>query len=76
MNLNFLQFFHDESGEYSSIRGLMIAWGLGVLFVWGYSSVMSGVLQPVPESVIALVGILATSKVVQKKMEKKPDEKS
>ena len=71
MNLNFLQFLQDGNGDFSSMRGIMIAWAIGVLLTWMYASVVSSALLPIPESVIALIGILVTGKAVQKKIEKK-----
>ena len=70
MNLNFFQFLQDESGAYSSSRGILIAWAIGVLFCWGWVSLTSSILQPIPETVLALIGILVTGKTIQKKIEK------
>lgn len=65
----------DNSGGLSSIRILMLSWGLGVLAIWAFSVIMavcSGNAIPVvltPEVVTILMGITGI-KMVQRPFEK------
>ncbi len=65
----------DNSGGLSSIRVLMLVWGIGVLLVWSFSvilSIIQGNPIPViltPEVVTILMGIVGI-KTVQRPFEK------
>ncbi len=74
MPFSFLQILKEGSGDLSSVRGVMVAWCLGVLLVWGYNSIVAHILSDIPESVVAIIGILVTGKYFQKKIEVKPSE--
>lgn len=69
MNLNFLQFFQDGDGDFSSMRLVVILWALGILVMWMFCCFFQRQLVVLPESVIAALGILITGKAVQKKIE-------
>jgi hypothetical protein len=69
MNLNFLQFLQDGNNEFSSMRLIVLLWSVGILLMWMFCSFSNKCLQPLPESVIAVMGILVTGKAVQKKIE-------
>lgn len=60
----------DNSGGASSIRILMMVWGVGLFVVWCYVSFHTGGLVTIPESVITLFLGLVTTKVVQRFGEK------
>ena len=59
------EFFKDGTGSYSATRLAFILWSCGVLAVWIVESVSKGVLQPVDNTVMTILGILMTGKVVQ-----------
>jgi len=69
MNLNFLQFLQDESGDFSSMRLIVILWAIGILLMWCFCSFINKCLQPLPESVVGIMMILITGKAVQKRIE-------
>lgn len=59
------EFFQDGDGMLSATRLGFLLWVIGLLLVWVSTSLSQGVLQSVPESVAAIVGVLMTGKVVQ-----------
>lgn len=61
----------EENGKFSSTRLAFLLWTVGTLLVWIFNSIASGTLQPVPQSVIVVLGILMTGKVTQKFGEKR-----
>lgn len=65
------EFLQDADGALSSTRLAFLAWVFGILGAWGFSSVQAAALQPVPDSVLGLLGLLMTGKVVQSFGEKK-----
>lgn len=73
--MSFLQFFQESNGRLSSTRLAFLLWAIGVLVTWMSNSLTTGELHPIPESIIALMGILMTGKVVQKTVEEKVPEK-
>jgi hypothetical protein len=73
--VSFLQFFQESNGRLSSTRLAFLLWAIGVLVTWMSNSLTTGELHPIPESIIALMGILMTGKVVQKTVEEKVPEK-
>ncbi len=67
-------FIQDNSGGISSIRLLMLLWGVGVFLIWGFGSVMAtihGLPFPSlpPEIVTILLGVTGI-KTVQRFAEK------
>jgi hypothetical protein len=52
--------------EFSAMRLALLLWVVGVLAVWIYASLQAGTLQPIPESVITILGLLAGGKAVQR----------
>jgi len=64
------EFLMDGKGKYSAIRLSFLCWMLGVLVMWGWVSFQQKSLQPIPESVITLIGIAVGGKVVQRIGEK------
>lgn len=68
-----LQFFKDDNGELSSTRLAFLAWAIGVLVVWIISSLTTGSLQKIDDSIGIILGILMSGKVVQKFAEKSAD---
>ena len=62
------EFFTD--GEYFSLMRLMLfLWGNGILAMWIYTCLHTKTLAVIPESLIMVLGIFLTSKVVQSKIE-------
>ncbi len=62
--------FEDNSGGASSSRVLMLLWGIGVFVVWCYTSIHTGGMIPIPESVITVLLGTAAVKAVQRFGEK------
>jgi hypothetical protein len=60
------EFFKESNGNFSATRLAFLIWAFGVLIVWGVPSVRHGKLEPIPESVVVVIGMLMTGKVVQK----------
>ncbi len=73
--MRFLEFFQESNGRLSSTRLAFLLWAIGVLVTWMFDSMItSHELQEIPPSIITLMGILMTGKVVQKTVEHKPPE--
>lgn len=65
----------DNTGGVSATRVLMLSWGLGVLVVWAFATVMAvihGVYTgiSIPESVVTVLLGIVFGKVVQRPFEK------
>ena len=60
----------EDNGNFSSTRLAFLLWVIGALLVWIITSLKTGTIQSIPESVAAIVGILMTGKVTQKFGEK------
>ncbi len=67
------QFFQDTDGKLSATRLVMILWVIGTFCIWSYISIKSASLVELPSSVVEILGILLTGKVVQKFSENAPD---
>jgi hypothetical protein len=67
----FLEMFKEECGAVSSMRILMLAYGVGVLIVWVVLSIKNGNILDIPTSIQTILGILVTGKVIQKPLEQK-----
>ncbi|NJM58923.1 MAG: hypothetical protein HC857_18045 [Synechococcales cyanobacterium RU_4_20] len=59
-------FIRENTGKLSSSRLLILLWGGGVFLIWAVSSLRAEMLQPIPESVITVVGVLIGAKTVQR----------
>lgn len=68
--MKILEFLQEDSGDFSASRLAFLLWIVGVLVVWLITSVKSGSLNEIPDSVATVMGILMTGKVVQKFGEK------
>ena len=62
----FAEFFQENNGTLSATRLAFLIWAFGVLVVWGIPSIRHEKLEPIPESVVVVIGMLMTGKVVQK----------
>lgn len=71
---NVLQFLQESNGNSSSIRVLMLGYGIGILLVWMFLSVKSGNMVNIPDSVSIILGIVTSAKVISKPFENKPCE--
>lgn len=60
-----IQFLHDGSGQLSSTRLLMLVWGFGVLFVWGYLSLKAGSVLDIPVGLAGAFGAVLALKATQ-----------
>ena len=74
--MKILEFLQEDNGGFSASRLAFLLWIVGVLMVWLMTSVKSGSLQEIPDSVATVMGILMTGKVVQKCGEKLPTEQT
>jgi len=69
--MNWLQsIIEDNSGGLSSIRILMLIWGIGVFGVWLYVSIHTGSMSSVPDSIITILLGTTAVKTVQRFGEK------
>ena len=68
--MKILEFLQEDNGGLSANRLAFLLWIVGVLVVWVITSIKSGSLQVIPESVAVIIGILMTGKVAQKFGEK------
>lgn len=67
MKMRLQEFFEDKKAKtFSATRLGFLLWVIGVLVVWVYASWQVAALQSVPESVVTILGLLATGKVVQR----------
>lgn len=65
-NANALGFLQDGSGDFSATRLAFLLWSISVLVVWCYVSlVIDQGLAKVDQSILAIIGVLMTGKVVQ-----------
>lgn len=71
---NILQFLQESNGNSSSIRVLMLGYGIGILLVWMFLSIKSGNMVNIPDSVSLILGIVTSAKVISKPFENKPCE--
>ena len=61
------QFLQDKkTNTLSAMRLALFWWVFGVSLIWGYVSIRTLELQPIPESVVAILGLLLGGKVVQR----------
>ncbi len=65
-----VEFVQETDGSYSATRLGFVAWTLGVLVAWVATSIDHRSLQPIPESVATILGVLMTGKVVQRAVER------
>src|SRR3954466_4456399 len=66
------EFVQETDGSFSATRLGFLAWVLGVLVAWIATSADHRALQPIPESVAAVLGVLMTGKMVQRFGENQP----
>jgi hypothetical protein len=59
-------FLQNDNGGWSATRLAMLLWVVGVLVIWAYRSIQAGQVQGIPQSVVTIIGILVTGKVVQR----------
>jgi len=58
------------ANEFSAMRLAFLLWSLVLLVIWAIVSYRTNALQDIPESVVTILGILITGKVVQRYGEK------
>jgi len=64
-------FFKEKTTKVlSASRLLLLLWGVGVLIIWVITSLRTGVLAAIPESVVTVLGIVVGGKTVQRFGEK------
>ena len=66
------EFLSEANGQFSSIRLVLLTWGLGVFAVWAFLSVKGAELQHLDSSIVGIFGILIGGKAIQKQAEEKP----
>lgn len=71
--MKLLEFLQEDNGGFSSSRLAFLLWIAGVLIAWIIASIKGGSLQEIPDSVVTVIGILMTGKIVQKFGEKPPE---
>lgn len=65
-----LNFFREDNGNLSSNRLVFVLFGMVVLAVWAYASVLAKVPMTLPDSIVNTLLGLAASKTIQKLFEK------
>lgn len=58
------------TNKLSASRLLLLLWGIGVLIIWAITSLKTGVLATIPDSVVTVLGIVVGGKTVQRFGEK------
>jgi hypothetical protein len=58
------------TNKLSASRLLLLLWGIGVLIIWAITSLKTGVLAVIPDSVVTVLGIVVGGKTVQRFGEK------
>lgn len=64
------EFLSDNSGGLSSNRLAFLAWTLGPFIVWSFLSLMKMDILSIPDSILGIIGIMTTGKVIQRFGEK------
>ncbi len=67
------QFFEDTDGKFSATRLVLITWAIGTFVIWSYISIQTATLADLPNSVVQILGIVLTGKVIQKFGESEPN---
>jgi hypothetical protein len=65
------QMVAEDNGKMSMMRIMNAAWLGGVLVVWMWTSYHESKLAELPDTVVMLLGVLLTGKVIQRKFEAK-----
>lgn len=65
------EFFEDDAGAFSATRLAFLLWIFIVAGMWIYACVEARKMVPIESSVVYLVGVLMTGKVVQSFSENK-----
>jgi len=60
-----MSILNNKHGKTSSMRTAMLLWTVAILVGWVWVSYVRSELQAIPESVIGLLGLLISGKVVQ-----------
>lgn len=68
--MNLGEFLQDNSGGFSANRLNFLVWGLGSFAVWATCCIVTRMMQPIPESVLVMVGIVSGAKAIQRFGEK------
>jgi len=51
------EFFKEKAtNKFSASRLLLLLWGIGVLVIWAITSLKTGVLAAIPDSVVTVLG--------------------
>lgn len=66
---SFVRSLFGESGDVSSMRAVFVLATLLIVLAWAVISVHAGALQPLPESIVAALGILTGGKLWQNSQE-------
>jgi hypothetical protein len=68
-----MNLLNDKDGKQSSMRLAMLAWAGAVLVAWLWTSYTQNQLVDIPQSVLTIVGVFVSGKVVQRFGENKID---
>lgn len=63
--MKILEFLQDGTGAFSATRLGFLLWVIGVLLAWMINSIITQKLQGLDASIITIIGILMSGKVVQ-----------
>ena len=59
------QLLKDDTGQLSSMRLILLVWGLGTFIVWAYLSIDTHTMSVIPSQVMEILGMVLGGKVFQ-----------
>lgn len=65
------EFLKDNCGKMSATRLALLSWSFGILAMWLLTSWQNKKMQPIDNSIVALLGVFGTAKVSEKFAENK-----
>lgn len=65
-----IEILQDNSGGASSTRVILLVCFIGVVAVWAGLSIKAGSMQPIPDGITTILGIVMSGKVIQRFGEK------
>ena len=73
MSSDLKQFVKEDNGKFSATRLSFVAWSLVILVMWAFVSFQRQELVVIDNSIVSILGVLMSGKVVQRFGEKNED---
>lgn len=67
-----MSFLKDDTGALSSTRLAFLLWMIGILVMWIYVCINQKTLVALDPTLIGVMGVFMTGKVIQSKVESEP----